>query len=248
MPKRVKVNLIIDNITYTKKKDIAAAIQAAVDKREPLRPHDHVFKILIEVMRDYPGGDERNVETIHCFTIVSDAGEAPHIEFFEQNGHCGRFSWKKRLAQYGHGDTLIASIYNEWLVSAYRGAIVQQKLDFKDRCTPYCHGCQELIEDLALNNEVHHVSPIKELIEHFENGCEIETPTRFIKLKEKEPGLYSGGVTHTRAFHPDDIEYERAWQEFHKKEAVLVLLCKPCHDKLTYGRQDAEVYSSDQED
>jgi 5-methylcytosine-specific restriction endonuclease McrA len=96
---------------------------------------------------------------------------------------------------------------------AMRSAIYYQIRQFRNlqkikQCA-LCHAVTSL--------QVDHVIPLKVLILQYQEQTNIVTPTTFPYVRKTHAVTLPAG------------KYRQMWQQFHKKYAVLQLLCKPCN-------------------
>ena len=64
----------------------------------------------------------------------------------------------------------------------------------------------------------------------------------FLSENPDHPKEFSKSKYGSDIFREEDIEFEKLWQEYHRKNATLRILCKDCNDKLDY--HPTEKYNS----
>lgn len=108
------------------------------------------------------------------------------------------------------------------LKKAMRYAIRGQISEFREKqlyANGYCGICgKHVARREASNIHVDHVSPFDWLAEEF-IAKRADNPTTF-------RDVFGGN---SAAFYAKDAQYEKEWEEFHKKSASLRLACKGCN-------------------
>ena len=100
------------------------------------------------------------------------------------------------------------------LTIAMRNSILPQILEFRNNNSLICELCRSV-----KNIEVDHFEP------QF-----IELKTAFLNNWNGTPPIYfKQNKCHSKIFINDDISFEKGWNEYHKKNARLRILCKKCN-------------------
>lgn len=103
------------------------------------------------------------------------------------------------------------------LIGALRNAILPQIIEFKNTQKHVCAICQ--CND---SNTDFHADHVK----HFE-----KLTYDFLSLHPETPSSFDSKIDNTKSFKVDDQEFEMAWVNYHKQQAILQILCKTCNLK-----------------
>ena len=109
---------------------------------------------------------------------------------------------------------------NEKLAGAMRFAISDQILDFRKKNTGnHCTHCGDEFGNGIVPHIHHSKCEFKDLMKNFIKVCGRQIPLSF----DDDPS------THQKKFKLLDYEFEKDWCKYHKKLAVLQLVCKHCN-------------------
>ena len=138
---------------------------------------------------------------------------------------------KKIFTCFGKGEFNQKEILN----NALRNEIREQTKEFKQslRDPNRCVLCDKHFHPTEM--VVDHLYEFKDIVTEFlKNGWEEFMMNSL--YKEADGVLYRiQEVSYDDEFFPDSPRQQ--WQEFHKKRAVLQMLCKNCHDLKTYAKK-----------
>ena len=180
------------------------------------KSHPKVYKFFVSLFQRHPEKDRKEVSlitdiSIRKFPISRKYLKYKDYQFFiiKSNGTEDSISWNKSIIMTENEPEKIIN----W---AMRDAVKQQIADFKkiNKNKP-CELCSS-----HLNITADHVIKFKKLKDDFllENP---EYPKEFGKNKFG-----------SEIFRDEDIEFAKLWQEYHKKNAILRILCVYCNEKL----------------
>ena len=174
-----------------------------------------LYKFFVSLFQRHPEKDKKEVAFIIDISIrklpIAQKHKHKNKQFFiiKSNGTEDSISWNKCVYKQEYSISRLLS----W---SFRDAIKEQIKEFKfvNKNKP-CEICGTH-EDITAD----HVIQFRKLKDDFlkENP---EHPTEFTKNN-------IGAVI----FRDDDIEFVKAWQEYHKKNAILRILCSHCNDNL----------------
>ena len=100
------------------------------------------------------------------------------------------------------------------LTIAMRNSILPQILEFRNNNSLICEQCKSI-----KNIEIDHFEP------QF-----IELKTTFLdNWMGKSPIYFKQNKSHSKIFINNDINFENEWNEYHRKNARLRVLCKKCN-------------------
>lgn len=99
------------------------------------------------------------------------------------------------------------------LYYAHRTSIHSQILEYRNMSEHVCEFCGS-VDKL----EVDHIDP------QF-----IDIQMNFIELNTYNPSEFDETSWHCKIFRKEDSDYENSWYKFHKKHAILRMLCKMCN-------------------
>lgn len=180
--------------------------------------HPKVYTFFMSLFQRHPEKDRKEIAlvtdiAIRKFPKIKDKKKLDYSEYqfiiIKNNKNQDTISWNKcvEMSEYP-----IEKLVN-W---AMRYAVKDQIIDFKNaNINKPCELCASY-ENITAD----HVIKFKNLKEGFllENQ---EYPKEFDKNE-------IGSVI----FRKEDIVFEKLWQEYHKKNATLRILCKNCNEKL----------------
>jgi len=104
------------------------------------------------------------------------------------------------------------------LSEAFRAAIVPDIVEYKNTHEHICSN-KNCKSGHDVTYDVDHVNYFEKLVHEF------------MKDRNVFPTLFSETVHNQRCFRRDDYEFEQEWFFFHRKNAILQILCHPCNLK-----------------
>ena len=138
--------------------------------------------------------------------------KADYLSIIDNNGKKCVFSWVKCVNACDASN-------KEMLYEAFRTSIEEQTSDFyyKNHCCNHC-GKEKINYKLVVD----HVNEFNELREDFIN----KTPLKI-------PDSFDNDSNSKYIFKKKDYIFKEEFQEYHKKHAILQLLCEECHKNKT---------------
>jgi len=99
------------------------------------------------------------------------------------------------------------------LTLAMRNSITPQIMEFKKNNENICVLC-------GSDQKIH--------IDHFKPQF-IELKKNFLLKHEQVPEKFDDNYFHSKIFKPEDLKFQKNWEEYHKKNCCLRVLCQKCN-------------------
>ena len=161
-------------------------------------------------MLRHPEPNIKMQKPIACFIFGKNIGGYAHIDIKYTDGTQTDISWTACLAGK-------AKDPKNDLTQALREAIGWQIFEYKKSAEMICEICLgEIIDDKI---HVDHEIPFKKLT------------TEFLKANEAPKEFADCLITHKTKFRPEDEIFQKAWEEFHQKNAILRISHPTCNLK-----------------
>ena len=173
------------------------------------------FNELKLVINNHP--NKEKIKDVIDFRIVMNKlnKNAFELNIIKDDGTIEDISWKMCIS--GKEKT-----NKQQLQSAYRYSIDDQIYNYKQSVSlTYCSLCHNVCNILG-GAQIDHVIHFEKLYIDFQNEINMEPPIEFDDAPD-------GSNRHI--FKMRDIDYDIAWQEYHKKNAKLRVLCRDCNLK-----------------
>eukprot|EP00547_Thalassionema_nitzschioides_P004207 CAMPEP_0194216238 /NCGR_PEP_ID=MMETSP0156-20130528/18600_1 /TAXON_ID=33649 /ORGANISM="Thalassionema nitzschioides, Strain L26-B" /LENGTH=278 /DNA_ID=CAMNT_0038944957 /DNA_START=117 /DNA_END=954 /DNA_ORIENTATION=+ len=178
--------------------------------------HPDAFVYFYELFQRHPDGERKKVSMIEDITI-NRFPKVPRnrpmtvrdYQIFIQtsNGCVDSISWVKSMRREDYS-------IEKKLTSAMRHSIEDQIRSFRRSQPSVCLSC-----GASTNLSVHHVN-------HFE-----ALSYDFLHLYPNHPAEFADDhITSQDTFRLQDNAYKKLWQDYHRKEAILEILCVPCNE------------------
>ena len=167
-----------------------------------------IFAFYFDLVHRHPDAPRKLAAGIADFKVVPTERDprAKELQIIHTDGTCSSISRKTCISQRtetSHG----------LLRAAMRTAIEDQIDQFRTLHSE-CQRCGEG----AISGDVDHILPFEQLASNF---CQhrADIPTEFTKK-------YG---TNQHCFTAASVAFSTEWQHYHRENATLRLLCKPCH-------------------
>ena len=173
--------------------------------------HPDSFKVLNKILERNPNFNSRK-ENISTIKLVEDTSNNSLKMFLVyENGHENAISWKCAITGKVKTDK-----YK--LMSALRSSVEDQILKFRRESIQECNFCNS-----KNNLHVDHIKHFEEIVFEF---------LEIMKTKNKKIPTFFGETDRNRkCFLENDSEIQTLWNEYHKREATLRMLCQSCNLK-----------------
>jgi hypothetical protein len=174
-----------------------------------------LFNELMAIVNNHP--NKNKIKNIIDFRIINNKlnKNALELNIIKEDGTIEDISWKSCIS--GKHKT-----HKQQLQDAYRYSVDEQIYNYKqsvplDYCSLCCNECI-----MFGGVQIDHVIHFEKLYRDFQNQINIEPPVDFDEASDG---------SNRRMFKKCDSDYEIAWQEYHKKNGVLRVLCRDCNLK-----------------
>ena len=167
------------------------------------------FQFCCELFKKHPGYPEKVKNSIDIkITRNSLNKKCFQLNLIREDGSVEDISYRQ----------CIYSQKNNHLNEAFRVAITPDIIEFKHTHEHICSNkdCQS---DNDVTYDVDHINYFEKLVYDF------------TKDREKLPTTFSETIHNQRCFRKEDYEFEQEWIFFHRKNAILQILCHPCNLK-----------------
>jgi hypothetical protein len=161
------------------------------------------FKELFKGHPDYP---EKTSKMTDLKIVINPLDRSYMLKIVNSDGTEDDISWNKCI----YGERKRSDIY-----MAMRVAVLDQINKFREAHAHVCELCH--IRRCEKGFHVDHVNYFEYLQNTFMGHYETQ-PTEF--------DIHESGQ---KCFRKEDKEYEKAWQEYHRENAILRILCAPCN-------------------
>jgi len=181
------------------------------------KTNPELYNFFLSLFQRHPEKDKKEVSSIIDISIrklpITREINLTHRnkQFFivKSNGSEDSISWVKCVYKQ-------ESPLKTLLTRSFRHAIRDQIKDFKtankNKPCEICGTYEEITAD--------HVIQFRKLKDDF------------LKENPKHPKEFTKNNIGSDIFRDEDIEFVKAWQEYHRKNAILRILCSPCNDNL----------------
>lgn len=166
-----------------------------------------------------------------------------------KNGEVEDFSYKKcKATLHKNPEKHLAAYKNKERQAAYRDAVRKQTNKYYDDSEDYvcsCCGAEEsrveiqgefFLIDVSSKMHVDHVIPFVQLINDFEQSFEFK---EYPKVLRREGNHQD--VDYFSTSSPEDKSFVEAWQDYHRQNARLQLLCNSCNSSKGSKRKDGST-------
>lgn len=206
-----KKMILINNIQFSTQKFLGDYIRKIINEigicnslKENHINHYNFFISLFERHPDYP---EKTHGLIDISITQNTSFRNLDINIVREGGAMEGISWK----------TCISDTKKNKFKIAMRVAIDEQISKYRSEHTNICAICKrEDICDYHVDHEIH----FEQLLYDFLEKIKMPIPSTFRTIEDNR-----------RAFREEDNDFEKAWQEFHLKNAKLRILCATCNLK-----------------
>jgi hypothetical protein len=212
----------LGNHEFSTKADVTQRTREILYRRKVVRPGTEDFDFLCALLDVHLHKDEKTGVGIAHFFVTQLEFNAPNFNIRRVDGTAVNFSFVKCVNALGRSvEQAAQSEYLRHLSSAYRAAVHVDILAFRE---DHEHRCGICGADIVGLPQVDHVAPqFAGLVCAFEQQSGMLVPRGFEECGAV--GYHQNG----RKFCTGDVEYERAWVEFHRKHAVMRLVCAGCN-------------------
>jgi hypothetical protein len=212
----------VSNKQFKSQKQLKAFVKEMLSEPRLVNKEDEDYEFLSEFIKRHHDYDNKvSGEGELVFKVSKDFAGNPTM-FLLKGDKETDISWAKSCING------LKRTSKEGLRRAMRGAISQQILDFKfssaARKVKSCPVCESPIQHLEGVRcfDIDHVGvPFSKLASDFE-ATQSYTPAEFDDSK----GL------HNYAFKQEDEQWSKEWEEYHKENATLRILCSECNCRL----------------
>lgn len=174
------------------------------------------FNFLCELFKRHPDYSNKIINMNDIFIVRNTMNPSCYeLQLRREDGSCEDISWR----------ICISGKRKDSIKAAMRAAVSDQIIAFKNRsrfCCELCGTC----EGTSHNFHVDHVVQFSSLL------------TAFISMHPNRPTEFGSNAYNIACFLPEDAGYERLWQEYHRSNASLRILCANCN--LTRPRIDSD--------
>ena len=173
-----------------------------------------VFDKLHDVLMNHPDSYEKLLHMIDIKIVQNKLNQtAKEIHIVKADGSSVDMSW--RLCVSGKPKTLRAE-----LLSALRYSIDYQIHEYKEKaCLDICSLCGGSTNGLP---HIDHVIHFQKLVQDFHCASRLKPPDIFADAPDS---------SNRRDFHEVDTHYADTWRAYHKRHAILRVLCTSCNLK-----------------
>ena len=219
---------VIGGIFFKTKKDIvkwAQDLKKEVGKKYRYPDPGYLFLFDL-IQRGHHHADEKIGVGIEYFLVGANNSGITRFDIYRVDGTSEDVSYIKSKDYLGRDRDEVIST-NTWvnLMSAARWSIADQIANFRRATSIVCAECGE--DDSSLRYEVDHKGTnFVELLVNFDRIRD-DTPRVFLDA----PFDHIIDEKPTHIFRTEDSYYEKSFKEYHRENAVLQLLCKPCNLK-----------------
>jgi hypothetical protein len=170
------------------------------------------YPFLVDLIDNHHKKKEKIGVGIKSFIITNNKrGTGLETQIRRKDGTIESFSWKDCATHtYKTAEQLFEV--------AMRTSIENQIQEFRKSKQEQCNSCKEYKKCA-----VDHKEPIFNKLKRTFLMDKSELPMEFDKEED----------THQQKFKETDKDFEKKWQEYHKKNAVLQYLCVKCHKEKT---------------
>ena len=209
--------IILDGIIFKTKKECKEYVREIIKKLnigEKIYKSNKLYQFFLDLVNRHPKKDFKIGCGISYFLIAFDSWKNKYVEIVRIDDTSDDFSWNSAI------DKKIKTPF-ELLKQAMRFEINNQILDYKYRFdSPYiCNICKNSTSLVEID---HCEIDFKDLLFNF-----IEKNPDCPKIFDDEPSY------HSPVFKLCDKDFSEKWNEYHKINAKLQLLCVDCHTKKT---------------
>jgi len=172
------------------------------DNIKDLYPEDYIH--FLNIFKRHPDYPER-------FIGLINVGIKPNVQFKNLEVY---IIYEDSIKTVSVMKTCITGRKKPKYLIAMRVAIQQQIYEYKQQQIDFkCEICNN-----KENIQIDHKIPFHKLVFNFHEVCNLEKPTNF--------GCLSNNM---KCFLPENLEYEIAWYQYHKQNAILRMLCQSCN-------------------
>jgi hypothetical protein len=215
MPKRELQ--IVGNLKFKTKKDLHEYTEKLLLNKGvcEINNLDKDFLFFLSLYSRKPSHSDYDIKTIQKFKIALNPvkNDKPnHMSFIDNNNKEFTFSWRSCCDAH---DTKPINKLKE----ACRTSIKEQTAS----CWYNNNKCNSCGKNKTDGFEVDHVNEFSKIYKNFMETNTIQIPDEF----------ESDVLTSQYMFRQEDCIFEQAFQNYHKENAILKLLCKECHKVKT---------------
>lgn len=175
-----------------------------------------LYNFLLDLFSRHPGYPDKVVNMIDIIIVRNKMNPAFYeLQLHRMDNTYEDISWR----------TCVDGKRKDALTAAMRMSISDQIIHFKksnELCCEFCK-CRD-----RSSKEFH--------VDHIITFKDIQK--QFLKLYPLIPGSFAKNDYNISCFRSEDAEYERLWQDYHRSNATLRILCAKCN--LTRPRNDSD--------
>ena len=171
--------------------------------------NNEFFQFCCELFKKHPGYPEK-VKNMVDIEITRNTlnKRCFQLNVVHENGTVEDISYRQCISSQKNND----------LNQALRVAITADIIEYKNTHEHICSN-KSCESGNDVTYDVDHVNYFEKLVHDF------------IKDRKTIPNTFSETIHNQRCFIPEDYEFEQEWVFFHRRNAVLQILCKPCNLK-----------------
>ncbi len=174
------------------------------------------YNFLLDLFKRHPDYPHKLMNMIDIFIVRNKMRASCYeLQLRREDGSCEDISWRNCVSGKRKDD----------IKAAMRSAVSDQIIDFKKRtlfCCELCGSCEGGSQDFH--------------VDHIIQFSDIRKT--FMELHPNRPTKFGSNKYNVACFLPEDAEYERLWQDYHRSNATLRILCAKCN--LTRPRNDSD--------
>lgn len=211
------MSVTIGDLEFSSKKeaeDYTRAVLDEIGRGVSIYPSHPRFPFLNDLLNNHPDRARKEGSGIQSFGIQRNArdGRCHEMYIIRTDGTKETFSWRGCAGKTSLTD-------EQKLKKAYRCSIDSQIEEYRKSQPNRCVVCTS-----ADQLSVDHKDPtFYVLMKTFQAQTSLPVPTLFHKQAK----------TNAEIFRTEDKDFEDTWMEYHKKHAVLQILCDACHKAKT---------------
>ncbi len=168
-------------------------------------PESYVY--FKELLKGHPENPEKTSKMTDLKIVRNKLGKGYTLMMVNKDGTEEDISWNKCI----YGD-----FNSNYLYIAMRSAVYEQINEYRKKNKWECELCR-----VIGNKEGYHVDHVN----YFE-----QLKACFLRNRTDIPETFDTNEYHQKCFREEDIKFQKEWEEYHKKNAVLRILCKKCNE------------------